>query len=335
MITPRAALWRLLASAAVAALVAVLIVNVLRQPVDGQTRAYTAEFTDASGLVADADVRVRGVRVGKVTAIRLVRQAGRSIAEVGFTLENRFGIDPDTRVAIKFQALTGLRYLAVLDPVGPAQPAVSTVDHLPTAMTRPSLDVTTLFNGLQPLLATLSPEELNTFTDNVATVLAGDGDGLGPLLDSIRTLTGFVADRQTVIATLLANLTVLSESVGGRSREFIQLLEWANRPVDAAMGVLDEFRKSALYGPEFTSTLVRLLRNLGLTPGASIDDGLDKAITNFNDTLDGFKMIPVVWENIEPPGTDGVPATCSRGPAQLPETMDVLLAGQRVVLCNR
>lgn len=129
------------------------------------------------------------------------------------------------------------------------------------------------------------------------------------MLDSIRALAEFVADRQTVISTLLANLGALSESVGGRSREFIQLLTWANRPVDAAMEVLDEFRKSALYGPQFTRTLVRLLHHLGIEPGASIDDGLDKAITNFDDTLDGFKMIPVVWENIEPPaprGSDGL-----------------------------
>lgn len=49
MITPRGALWRLVASALVAGVVAVLIVNVLRQPVDAPTDAYTADFTDASG----------------------------------------------------------------------------------------------------------------------------------------------------------------------------------------------------------------------------------------------------------------------------------------------
>lgn len=337
MITPRAALWRLVVSTTLIAVLAILIVNVLRQPVAEPARAYTAEFTDASGLRLDADVRVRGVRVGKVTSIRLTRNAGRSVAAVDFSLADRFGVGPDTRLAVKFQALTGLRYLALSDPVEPTAgvTAPATIRHLPTAMTEPSLDITTLFNGLQPVLATLTPEEINTFTDNVSTVLTGDGSGLGPMLASIGQLTEFVADRQSVISTLLTNLTALSESVGGRSREFIQLLDWANRPVDAALGVLDEFRKSALYGPEFTRTLVRLLHNLGIKPGADIDDGLDKAVTNFNDTLDGFKMIPVVWENIPPPGRDAEPMPCSRGRAQLPETMDVLLGGQRVVLCNR
>ncbi|HTM85202.1 MAG TPA: MlaD family protein [Mycobacterium sp.] len=337
-------MWRLAVSALVAGVVGILIINLVRQPVAAETRAYTAEFSDASGLMLDADVRVRGVRVGKVTSIRLVRNAGRSVAAVGFSLENRFGIDPATRLAIKFQALTGLRYLAVIDPApgaaapGDAEvgdPKTGLLTHVPSRMTQPSLDITTLFNGLQPVLATLTPDQINTFTDNVATVLAGDGSGLGPMLDSVRRLTEFVADRQSVTATLLANLSALSEAVGGRAREFIQLLEWANRPVDAALGVLDEFRKSDVYGPRFTQAVVRLLNNMGLRPGADIDDGLDRALTNFSDTLDGFKMIPVVWENIEPPGQTGDPVPCSRGRAQLPTTMDVLLNGQRVVLCNR
>ncbi|MBU9762571.1 MCE family protein [Mycobacterium sp. TNTM28] len=333
VIKPAAALWRLALSAVVAIALGVVVVNVLRQPVDGQTRSYTAEFTDASGLHVDDDVRVRGVRVGKVESVKLVRRAGQSVAAVGFGLQQRFGIVDSSRLAIKFQALTGARYLDIVAPsVGAtAEPLVTLV---PTSMTQPSLDITTLFNGLQPVLATLTPEEINTFTDNVTTFLAGDGSGLGPMLDSIRKLTQFVSDRQSVISTLMQNLSALSDSVGGRSREFIQLLEWANRPIDAAMSVLDEFRKSDLYGPQFTQAVVRLLNHLGFQPGADVDDGLDRALTNFNNAIDGFKMIPVVWENIGPPSQAGEPMPCSRGRAQLPATMDVLLNGQRVVLCN-
>ncbi|MCV6980141.1 MCE family protein [Mycolicibacterium pulveris] len=336
MITPTGAVWRLVLSAVVAITLGVVVINVLRQPVDGQTRSYSAEFTDASGLHTDADVRVRGVRVGKVESVELTRRAGQSVAKVGFTMEDRFAVVPASRLAIKFQALTGLRYLEVIDPLeGATGEAARLVTVIPTTMTRPSLDITTLFNGLQPVLATLSPEQINTFTDNVATFLSGDGDGVGPMLDSIRQLTGFVSDRQSVISTLMHNLSALSEAVGGQSSEMIQLLEWANRPIDAAMSVLDEFRKSDLYGPQFTQAVVRLLKSLGLEYGADISDGLDRALTNFNDAIDSFKMVPVVWENIGPPSANGADIVpCSRGRAQLPETMDVLINGQRVVLCN-
>ncbi|CAJ1579464.1 MlaD family protein [[Mycobacterium] wendilense] len=336
MITPVAALWRLALSAVLAISLGVVIINVLRQPVAGETRTYAAEFTDASGIQPDTDVRVRGVRVGSVDNITVIRRAGQSLAQVSFSIESRFAVVPASRLAIKFQALTGLRYLDVIDPVEVAseEPQPEIVTTIPTSMTRPSLDITTLFNGLQPVLATLSPEQINTFTGNVTAFLAGDGQGVGPMLSSIRQLTEFVTDRQSVISTLLLNLSALSDALGGRSKEMIQLLEWANRPVDAALDVLDEFRKSDLYGPQFTSAVARLLDNVGFRRGENVSDALDRALTNFNDAIDGFKMVPVVWENIGPPSQTGDIVPCSRGPAQLPATMDVLLGGQRVVLCN-
>ncbi len=338
ILKPRSALWRLALSAVLAITLGIVVINVLRQPVAGGIYSYTAEFTDASGVQAGTDVRVRGVQVGKVESVKLIRRAGQSVAEIGFTLQDRFGVVPSTLLAIRFQAMTGLRYLEVIDPLdagADGDPAAQLLTNIPTVMTQPSLDITTLFNGLQPVLATLSPDEINTFTDNVATVLSGDGGGVGPMLNSIHRLTELVADRQSVISTLMRNLTTLSDSVGGRSKEFIQLLEWANRPLDAALNVLDEFRKSDLYGPQFTQAVVRALNNIGIRPGADISDGLDKALTNFNDAIDSFKMIPVVWENIGPPSATGDIVPCSRGRAQLPATMDILLNGQRVVLCNR
>ncbi|MCX2929915.1 MlaD family protein [Mycobacterium sp. CVI_P3] len=334
MIEPRAALWRFVVSSALAAVVLILIVNVLRQPVTDETRSYTAEFSDAAGLHVDSDVRIRGVRVGKVKAMRLDRKAGQSIAEVDLSLDARYAVVPATRLAIKYQALTGLRYV---DVAGAAERAsgAEQITHIPLSMTVPSFDITTLFNGLQPVLATLSPDDIDAFTANAASFLQGDGGGLGPMLDSIRKLTEFASDRQQVVATLMHNLSAIADTFGGHSSEFVQILDWLNRPVDAALSVLDEFRKSELYGPGFTSAAVRLLENAGFRPGAAdIDNGLDRAITVFDDYSDAFKRVPVIWDNVEPAADAGEPVPCSRGRAQLPESMDVLLNGQRVILCN-
>ena len=335
MIKPRAALWRFTLSSVLAAVVFILIVNVLRQPVTGVTRSYTAEFVDVSGLHIDADVRIRGVRVGKVKAMRLERKAGQSIAEVDLNLDRRYAVVPATRLAIKYQALTGLRYIDVANPSEHVS-GETLVSDIPLSMTQPSFDITTLFNGLQPVLATLSPDDINTFTANAASFLQGDGGGLGQMLDGIRKLTEFVSDRQQVVATLMRNLSAIADTFGGHSKDFVQVLDWLNRPVDAALSVLDEFRKSELYGPVFTSAAVRLLENAGFKPGAAdIDEGLDRAITVFDDYSDAFKRVPVMWDNVEPPAEPGTPLPCSRGRAQLPESMDVLLNGQRVILCNQ
>jgi len=329
---PVAALWRLALTGAVATVLIIAVANVITQPVAAPMRSYTAEFTDASGLHPDADVRVRGVRVGKVQTVELHRQNGQSTAAVKFTLDQRYGVVPATRLAIKFQALTGVRYL---DVVG-APERYSTTDlvaHVPTAMTQPSFDVTVLFNGLQPVIATLSPEEINTFTTNAVSYLSGDGRGLAPVLDSIHKLTDFVADRQQVIATLMRNLSEVADTMGGHSKDLVGILKTVNLPFDAAMSVIEEFRKAQLYGYDFTHPVVELLRNAGLKFGASIDDGLDSAIANLDDFTEAFKLVPVMYEDNVPPA--GAPQSCSRGRAQLPAMLDVLLNGQRVVLCNR
>jgi phospholipid/cholesterol/gamma-HCH transport system substrate-binding protein len=202
-------------------------------------------------------------------------------------------------------------------------------------MTQPSFDITVLFNGLQPVIATLSPEELNTFTANAVSYLSGDGGGLQPMLDSIRKLTEFVSDRQQVVATLMRNLAEVGDTMGGHSKGFIQILEWLNLPVDAALSVLDEFRKSQIYGPNFTAAVVDLLNKAGLKYGRDMDAAFNRAFTNVDNFIESFKLVPVMWDNIPPPSQAGTPQSCSRGRAQLPATMDVLVNGQRVVLCNR
>lgn len=350
---PKAALWRFLVVAAATLLVFIVLMNVLRQPVAGQTRSYTAEFTDASGLHVDADVRVRGVRVGKVKSLRLERTAGRSIAAVEFSLDKRYTVVPASRLAIKYQALTGLRYI---DVVGSSEtaPATTALVRIPTTMTQPSFDITTLFNGLQPVIATLSPDDIDTFTEHAATYLSGEG-GLKPMLESIRKLTEFASDRQQVIATLMRNLDAVAGVFGGHSKDFVQVLKWLNRPLDAAISVMDEFRKSELYGTGFTDPTLRLLSNAGFPRGpatrvqgpdgifevidssrSDIAEGLNKAITRFDDySRDVLKLVPVMWDNVGPPTLPGTPLPCARGRAQLPESMDVLLNGQRVILCNR
>ncbi|ASL17545.1 MlaD family protein [Mycobacterium intracellulare] len=332
---PLAAAWRVGLSIAVAVVLFILLANTFTNPVDVKTRTYTAEFTDASGLHPDGDVRVRGVRVGKIQSVDLARHDGLNFAKVTFTLDHQYGIVAISRLAIKFQALTGVRYLDVTN-AAEGYRASDLIAAVPTNMTQPSFDVTALFNGLQPVLATLSPEEINNFTAKAASLLTGDGSGLAPLLDSLRTLTEFVANRQEVVSVLTQNLSNVANAMDSKSKQFIHIIDLFNQPVDHALTILDEFRKSLLYGKGFFDPVVRLLNNAGLKPGINIDEALDRAFSNLDNFFDAFKLVPVMNENIQPPGENAdAPEPCSRGRFQLPETMDVLLNGQRVVLCNR
>ena len=330
----RSSLWRLGLSIAFTVGLIILLSNTLTNPVAVNTRTYTAEFTDASGLHPDGDVRVRGVRVGKIESVALARRDGQNVAQVKLTLDRKYGVVAITRLAVKFQALTGVRYVDVTNAAEGYRES-DLVTQVPTTMTQPSFDVTALFNGLQPVLATLSPAEINTFTANAASFLTGDGSGLAPLLASVNRLTAFVSDRQQVVSTLIRNLSEAGDALGGTSAKFIHVIDLVNTPVDKALSILDEFRKDLLY-KDFFDPVIRLLHSAGFKPGTNVDEALDRAFSNLDRFFDAFKLVPVIDGNIPPPGDDGTPVQpCSRGNFQLPETMDVLLNGRRVVLCNR
>lgn len=333
---PSSALWRFALVSVISVVLLVVISNAIRQPVEAPTSLYHAQFTDVSGLAAGADVRVRGVRVGKVESIDLeYEDDGSNVAALRFTLDNRFTIVPSTRLAVKYQALTGLRYVDIQNPGEGADLVAKRMTDVPTEMTQPSFDITVLFNGLQPVLATLSPEEINTFTDNTVAFLQGDDGGLGPMLESIHKLTRFVADRQDVVATLVRNLNTLADGVKGRSEYLTQMLDELELPINQAVSMTDEFRKSQIAGADFTDTVIRLLAAAGLRPGMEPSRALDQALTNTYDAIEAFKRTPVIWENIPPPPENGGPVPCSKGRAQLPEAVDVLLNGQRIVLCKK
>ena len=333
---PTSALWRFALVSVLSVVLLIVISNAIRQPVQAPTSTYHAEFTDVSGLAVGADVRVRGVRVGKVEHIGLKHQDdGSNVATLKFTLDDRFAIVPSTRLAVKYQALTGLRYVDVQDPVEGGNLAAKRITDVPAEMTQPSFDITILFNGLQPVLAALSPEEINTFTDNTVAFLQGDGGGLEPMLDSIHKLTRFVADRQDVVATLMHNLNTLADGVKGRSAYLTQMLDEIELPINQAVSMADEFRKSQIAGTDFTDTVVRLLAAAGLRPGMEPARALDQALTNTYDAIEAFKRTPVIWENIPPPPENGGPVPCTKGRAQLPEAVEVLLNGQRIVLCKK
>ena len=319
--------------ATISLLLYILIANAIKNPAPDARGAYSAAFTDVSGLRTGADVRTRGVQIGKVTDVALSRtDDGAAVANVTFSLVPPYRLTTTTTLAIKYQNLTGIRYI---DLVTPAQPGAPT-NHLSTRMTTPSFDITELFNGLQPVLKDFTTDELNRFMQNALSVVEGDGSGLAPLLDSVQKLSDYTTDRQRVVSVLVDNLSRLADTLGGRSPELIEFMRDVKLPIDAAMTVLDQFGQTAYYGPRFLEPVDRLLRELGLEPGLDIDKMLADAFSSSGLIAEALRLLPNTLDTLQDPrlrtpvrGT----MTCPRGQARLPSKVDVLLNGSRVVIC--
>lgn len=315
----------------------VVIVQAITRPIEGDTDTFSAEFTDASGLKTGDDVRMFGVQVGKVTAIGL---AG-TLARVRLTVQRDRPVYDDSVFAIRYQSLTGQRYVDIEQPQRPTV-RLGNGATIRTAKTIPSFDITQLFNGLQPVIAQFSPAALNQFTESVLAVVQGNGSGIGPALDAIERLSRYTTDRQAVITAIVANLHTISSQIGGKSPHVVTLLRGIADVFTAFRVKLEGLLDFAAVAPSALGPLNSLMDTLGFTENSNPDLMTDLRLL-FPDpqaALDALGRLPALLQALSavlPPAGNAagqLDLTCSKGETPLPQVLSVLVAGQRIAICN-
>ncbi len=194
----------------------------------GGGKTYEAIFTNASTLEKGDDVRVAGVSVGEV---KKVEHYERAMAKVTFRVDDDIELTTASTAEIRFLNLVGDRYMAVEQGRGAADAeSLDGGDTIPVENTRPSLDLTVLFNGFKPLFQALTPDQVNELSMNLVQVLQGEGGTVRGLLEHTASLTTTLADRDQLIGQVVTNLSETLDTVN-RHREqlstlVIELKDW-------------------------------------------------------------------------------------------------------------
>ena len=215
----RWAIVQFVAFAVAAAIVLVILANTMMNQVNGGTNAFSADFTNVSGLRPGDDVRAAGVKVGRVQKVEL---HGR-VARVSFDLAKRQPIYSDTRLSVRYQNLLGQRYLAML-PGEQGTQQMKVGSNVPASRTDPGFDLTALLNGFEPLFATLEPSQINQLSSSIIAVMQGQGGTVESLLSETATLTENLADKDQVLGRVLENLTPVLRNLAVRNDDFEQTL---------------------------------------------------------------------------------------------------------------
>jgi phospholipid/cholesterol/gamma-HCH transport system substrate-binding protein len=202
------------AFAVVAVLLGLLLLNTMLNGLHGATTSYHAEFNDVAGLRVGDDMRVAGVRVGRVQGIKITGSG----AEVSFALVKDQPILDTTRVVMRYQNLLGQRYLALVQS-GEAGRPLRAGATVPMSRTSPGFDLTALLNGFRPLFEALRPDDVNALATSLVKVLQGEGGSIGSLLSQTGRLTNFLADRDQVVGEVLDNLTPVLTTMAGQGTE--------------------------------------------------------------------------------------------------------------------
>ena len=244
---------------AIFATVTVLLTGVLAATIAntgfGATSTYTAVFTDASGLAEGDDVRVRGVKVGRVASLEVLDDA---LAAVELEIESERRIPAGVTATIKYRNIIGQRYVA-LGEVAAAGPALEPGATIPVERTKPALDLTALFNGFQPLFRALSPEDVNRLSFEIIQVFQGEGGTIESLLASTASLTSTIADRDAAIGDVIDNLNVVIGTVSERSPELIDLIGELQQLVSGLAAQREPIGEAIAAIGELTDTTAGLL----------------------------------------------------------------------------
>lgn len=183
-----------------------LVYATLQRQVTGETTEYAAEFTDVFGLRDGDDVRMAGVRVGRVSKIELGGEPGSSKARVAFALQNDQKIMANTEAAILYQNIVGQRYLDLRLGGGGDSTPLPGGSVIPLERTVPSFDVGIVLNGYEPLFATIDPKAADQISRAAVQALSGDTTAWATLVDKSGALTETIAGRDELLGDMITGL---------------------------------------------------------------------------------------------------------------------------------
>lgn len=332
---PVSTLLKLGAFGVVAILCLVLVGGALGNAGGEDRSTFQARFDDVSGLYVGDDVRLSGVEVGTVTSIEL--DGGR--ARVAYEVDGDQPVTSTTKAAVRYQNLLGQRYLELVQPdeVGTELPSGSTMGD---DMTIPSFDITTLFDGFEPIFETLDTEQVNLFAQNVLDLVQGDGSGLGPVLRDLDGLTEYAMQREQIIVLLIRNLGAISGVVGERSEQLGRLFAELDRVVstfgdraDTLLEAVDDI--NAGQGPAIE--IGEQLRATYDSEYGPVDGAFKRLVPGAQQIVDLLAMTPGLLRSVDETlrsSPERQVYACSSGDAGIPGIGSVVLGTQQLVVCR-
>lgn len=208
---------------AFALLLTAMVAGTLSHGTLGSTRSYTAIFTDASGLQPGDDVRIAGVRVGKVSSIRL---SGKN-AKVSFDLQGDETVYANTTAAIDYLNLMGQRYIALRLAGAPGTP-IAAGSTIPLSRTSVGLDLTAMFNAFKPLFTLITPGDVNVLANDIVQVLQGEGGAIQDLIKQTAQMTATLANRDQVISAVITNVNAVMQTVSSQRTQIASIITELN-----------------------------------------------------------------------------------------------------------
>jgi phospholipid/cholesterol/gamma-HCH transport system substrate-binding protein len=240
-------------SLAVVAALILMAFNAQNLPIIGGGDVYYAAFSEAGGLKANDEVRIAGVRVGKVEKVELEGDH----VKVTFRVEEPADFGSQTRADIKVKTLLGAMYLG-LQPAGSGQ--LPEGSEIPVERTSSPYDVVKAFSGLAETSERIDTDRLAQALTTLADLTRNTPEEFREALEGVSALSEVVASRDEEINTLLKSLRRVSTVLDARDEDIIGLMRDADVLFRALLERRDAIHKILVSTVTLSRELTALVR---------------------------------------------------------------------------
>jgi phospholipid/cholesterol/gamma-HCH transport system substrate-binding protein len=198
-------------------------VFLVRQTYFGPTR-ITAYFTSATGIYPGDEVRVLGVKVGRITAIEPAGAQARMTLDV----DRDVPIPADAKAVIVAQSLIAARYVQLAPAYGSSGPTMGDGAVIPAERTAVPVEWDEVKTQLMRLATDLGPTSavsgtsVSRFIDSAANALAGNGDKLRQTLAELSMVGRILADGSGNIVDIIKNLQTFVTALRDSNVQIVQ-----------------------------------------------------------------------------------------------------------------
>lgn len=233
---------------------------------------YTMEgtFTDAAGLRSGDDVKVAGVKVGRVTGIHADRAEG--LVEVSWVVNKGVDIKDGAGADIALETLLGSKFIritnadsghALMEDLPEAKRLIPYQDcgsdGLCVARTTTPVDVFDLTRDATHRIEATDNDKLNVLIKQLAEITRGKRGTVTDLIKGVNQVSAAINEREDELKSLLDHADELSAHLAAKDQTLVQLIDSSRVILDFLVQRREELAAALGAGSDAVRSLSRLI----------------------------------------------------------------------------